>query len=122
MDALKRLAERTGEMIEADQKKIGGLTLNAMTRLGLAEIRQAASLEGSVAQQTPYGIWGAQMTPGEVSAARQEPDAQFASPDLEAVELGTEPTLEPVEAARQRAASLAETQNHSRDGLDRGKD
>jgi hypothetical protein len=118
MQALKRLNERIGQMIEDDQKKIGGLTVSAMARLGLAELRQAMSMEGTIAQPTPYGIWGAQMTPGEVSAARQEPDVGVASPDLAPVELSTEPSVEPLEAARQRTAARAmEAPAKERDGL-----
>ncbi len=58
------------EPSEPAKAKIGEGSLNAFMRLGLAEVRQAVSLEGSVAQPTPYGMFG-QVTPGEVAQARE---------------------------------------------------
>jgi hypothetical protein len=61
---------KAAEFIEEDQKKWGGMTPGAMFRLGVAELREAASLGGNVAQPTPLGMYGT-LTPGEVGAARE---------------------------------------------------
>src|SRR3954471_19508977 len=57
------------QFVEEDRKKIGGMTLGAMARLGLAEFREVFSPGGNIAQPTPYGMYGT-LTPGEVSSAR----------------------------------------------------
>ncbi len=58
------------QFVEADRKKAGGMTLGAMGRLGVAELREAVSMGRNVAQPTPLGMYGT-MTPGEVGAARE---------------------------------------------------
>lgn len=58
------------KFVEEDRKKLGGMTPGAMFRLGVAELREAVSLGGNVAQPTPLGMYGT-MTPGEVGAARE---------------------------------------------------
>lgn len=65
------LAAWVKEVIEADRRKWGGMTLGAHARLGLAELREAASLQSGSEAATPLGMWGT-MTPGEVGAARQD--------------------------------------------------
>jgi hypothetical protein len=67
---LSRVAAGVKEFVEADKKKIGGMTFGAHMRLGLAELRAAAALGGNVEQPTPLGMYGT-MTPGEVGAARE---------------------------------------------------
>src|SRR5213080_2768770 len=57
------------EFLAEDRKKWGGMTPGAMGRLGLAELREAVSLGGNVAQPTPLGMYGT-LTPGEVGEAR----------------------------------------------------
>ena len=64
--------ERVQQFIDNDRKKIGGMHLGAMLRLGLAELREAFSWPGgNIAQSTPYGMLGT-LTPGEVYSARKE--------------------------------------------------
>jgi hypothetical protein len=64
--------ERVQQFIDNDRKKIGGMHLGAMLRLGLAELREAFSWPGgTIAQSTPYGMLGT-LTPGEVYSARKE--------------------------------------------------
>jgi hypothetical protein len=65
------LMERARQFIEEDRKKWGGMTPGAMARLGLAELREAFSLGGNIAQPTPYGMYG-NVTPGEVGDARAD--------------------------------------------------
>ena len=65
------LMERAQQFIEEDRKKWGGMTPGAMARLGLAELREAFSLGGNIAQPTPYGMFG-NVTPGEVAAERRD--------------------------------------------------
>jgi hypothetical protein len=101
MGVLDELAGRVQRAIENDRKKVGGMTAGAMGRLGLAELRQATVLDGSVAAQTqtPLGMYGT-LTPGEVSGARQ--DEVAGGEDQEqaaAAEAG------PVERARESAAA-----------------
>jgi hypothetical protein len=57
------------QFLAEDRKKWGGMTPGAMFRLGLAELREAFSLGGNVAQPTPLGMYGT-LTPGEVGSAR----------------------------------------------------
>lgn len=70
-----------------DSRKIGEDTLAAWMRLGLAELRQAASFGGNVEQPTPYGMYG-NPTPGQVAGQtdyRQPMEASAmtdARPDL----------------------------------------
>jgi hypothetical protein len=68
---LKQAWDKAVQFVEADRKKLGGMTFGAMARLGLAEIREASSMGGNVAQPTPYGMYGT-LTPGEVGAARHD--------------------------------------------------
>ena len=63
--------QRVENMIEKDRQKWGGMTPGTMGRLGLAELREAVSFGGNVAQPTPYGMYGT-LTPGEVGAARDK--------------------------------------------------
>lgn len=67
---LARGWDRLQGWIENDQKKWGGMTFSAMWRLGWAELREAFSFGGNVAQPTPYGMFGTS-TPGEVGTARE---------------------------------------------------
>jgi hypothetical protein len=67
---LSRAVAAVKEFVEEDRKKIGGMTLGAHARLGLAELRGAFSLGGNVEQPTPLGMYGT-LTPGEVGAARE---------------------------------------------------
>jgi hypothetical protein len=64
------LGQRVSELLEADRQKLGGMTFGAMFRLGLAELREAFSPGGNIAQSTPLGMYGT-MTPGEVGTARE---------------------------------------------------
>jgi hypothetical protein len=57
------------QALAEDRKKWGGMTPGAMVRLGLAELREAFSLGGNIAQPTPLGMYGT-LTPGEVGSAR----------------------------------------------------
>src|SRR5262245_32223922 len=57
------------QALAEDRKKWGGMTPGAMFRLGLAELREAFSLGGNIAQPTPLGMYGT-LTPGEVGSAR----------------------------------------------------
>lgn len=101
MGVLDELAGRVQRAVEADRKKIGGMTAGAMARQGLAELRQAVAVDGSVADQTQtqLGMYGT-LTPGEVSAARHEEAA--AGEDREQA-AGAE--ADPVERARQATAA-----------------
>jgi len=67
---IRQAWNKAAEFIEEDHKKMGGMTPGAMFRLGVAELREAASLGGNVAQPTPLGMYGT-LTPGEVGAARE---------------------------------------------------
>jgi hypothetical protein len=77
------LIERVREFIEADRQKLGGMTLGAWMRLGLAELREVFSPGGNVTQQTPYGMFGT-LTPGEVAAGRQTDSSR--QPEFQAME------------------------------------
>lgn len=102
MSAFEQLAGRVQAAIENDRKKIGGMHAGAMARQGLAELRQAASLEGTVAQPPGLGLYGT-ITPGEVSMARQE-----ASPTESTRDAAPDATeADPVLAAREQAAASA---------------
>lgn len=102
MSAFERLAGRVQAAIENDRKKIGGMHAGAMARQGLAELRQAASLEGTVAQPAGMGLYGT-ITPGEVSMARQE-----ASPaEVKQDQTPDATEADPVRAAREQAAASA---------------
>jgi hypothetical protein len=59
------------DFLEGDRKKLGGMTPGAMTRLGLAELREAVSLDSGNEGSTPYGMYGT-LTPGEVAAERRD--------------------------------------------------
>lgn len=63
--------DRVMQFIEADQKKIGGTSLQAMGSLGLNELREVFSPGGNIAQPTPTGMYGNQ-TQAEVTNARGE--------------------------------------------------
>src|SRR3954447_11021771 len=65
------LVGRVQRFVEEDRKKIGGMTLGASLRLGLAELREAFSLGGNIEQPTPYGMYGT-LTPGEVASNRRD--------------------------------------------------
>lgn len=65
------LVQRAADFLEADRKKWGGMSPGAFFRLGLAELREAFSFGGNVAQPTPLGMYGT-LTPGEVGAARED--------------------------------------------------
>jgi hypothetical protein len=82
------------------------MTFSAMWRLGWAELREAFSFGGNVAQPTPYGMYGT-ITPGEVGSARDTRGDQ--SPVREMEE-------EPVKADTNRLPSPAEIAS----GQDRG--
>lgn len=101
MGVLDELAGRVQRAVEADRKKIGGMTAGAMARQGLAELRQAVAVDGSVADQTPtqLGMYGT-LTPGEVSAARQ--DEAAAGEDREQAATAE---ADPVARAQQAAAA-----------------
>lgn len=103
MGVLDELAGRVQRAIENDRKKAGGMTFGASARLGLAEIRLVAAMPGSVAEQTqtPLGMYGT-LTPGEVSAARQEGGAADGV-ELEAVEAGA--SADPVSRGRESAGA-----------------
>jgi hypothetical protein len=81
LDGLRMRAAAVGELIEADRKKLCGMTLGSTVRLGLSELREAVSLESRIAQPTPYGMWGT-LTPGEVAAGR-DPDSLATTMDQE---------------------------------------
>jgi hypothetical protein len=66
---LRQALNKVGQFLENDRKKMGGMTPGAMFRLGVAELREAVSMGGNVAQPTPLGMYGT-LTPGEVGAAR----------------------------------------------------
>jgi hypothetical protein len=105
MSAFERVTRQIGEALESEHKKIGGMHAGGMARLGLAELRQAASMEGSVADhtQSPYGLYGT-ITPGEVTAARSEEGTAHGPAEAEKT-VGAE--RDPVTAARQSAAAQA---------------
>jgi hypothetical protein len=63
--------QRVADFLEADRKKWGGMSPGAYFRLGLAELREAFSFGGNVAQSTPLGMYGT-LTPGEVGTARED--------------------------------------------------
>jgi hypothetical protein len=65
------LGQRIADFLEADRKKLGGMSPGAYFRLGLAELREAFSFGGNIAQPTPLGMYGT-LTPGEVGTAREE--------------------------------------------------
>jgi hypothetical protein len=65
------LVQRVADFLEADRKKWGGMSPGAYFRLGLAELREAFSFGGNVAQSTPLGMYGT-LTPGEVGTARED--------------------------------------------------
>lgn len=111
---------KLSELIEADRKKVGGMTAGAMARLGLAELRQATALDGSVAANTPtpLGIYGT-LTPGEVSAARQEGTVHGPAEASTGAGAGDAAEADPVQAARAQAAASATDRERERD-RDRG--
>ena len=104
MSAFSKLAARVQQAVEADQKKIGGMTFGASARLGLEELRQGVSLEGSVADQTatPYGMYGTQ-TPGEVAQARENEGTVHGPAESN----DQASRSDPVSAARQAATASA---------------
>ena len=117
----EQLGQRVQQAIEADRKKPGGMTFGAHGRLGLAELRQAVALGGSVTEQTqtPLGMYGT-VTPGEVSAARQESTVHGPEVDAEAVEQSTSDRGDPVQSARLRAAAQADaTKGQTGQGRDK---
>lgn len=67
MDAVAEVSD----FVKEDRQKLGGMTMGAHGRLGLAELREAFSMGGNIEQPTPYGMYGA-VTPGEVAAGRQD--------------------------------------------------
>jgi hypothetical protein len=66
---MQRVWNAVQKFLEEDRKKWGGMTPGAMLRLGLAELREAFSFGGNIAQPTPLGMYGT-LTPGEVGEAR----------------------------------------------------
>jgi hypothetical protein len=83
LSTVGQVAKAVGELIEADRKKLGGMTLGAHARLGLAELREAVSHDSSIAQSTPYGMWGT-LTPGEIAAGREaDPQTMTLEPRAE---------------------------------------
>lgn len=52
--------------------KIGEGSFKGFMKQGLAEIRNAASIEGSVAAPVDPGIWGSPTTQGEAASARRD--------------------------------------------------
>ena len=59
------------QLLDDDRHKWGGMTAGAMGRLGLAELREAVSLDSGNEAATPYGMYGT-LTPGEVGEMRRE--------------------------------------------------
>src|SRR3954468_5650171 len=92
------------QFVEEDRKKIGGMTLGAMARLGLAEFREVFSPGGNIAQPTPYGMYGT-LTPGEVSSARQD-DPQPPQLEEESPVKGNPSTPSPSQIAANPSAYL----------------
>lgn len=121
MNAVTQLMGRIKEMAENDRQKIGGMTLGASARLGLAELRDAVAIDGSVSDrtQTPLGMYGT-LTPGEISAARQETTAQGPQIAAEDSEKQNGTSNDPVAVAqRQTTASNDVTQGRDDKGLSR---
>jgi hypothetical protein len=107
-NAMESLSSTIKQMIENDRQKIGGLTFGASARLGLEELRQAVSLDGSISDQTqtPLGVYGT-LTPGEISAARQmSSEAEHPSGDTRTA--NTE--ADPVQAAQQQAQATSQSE------------
>ena len=105
---------RIEAFVENDKKKIGGMTFDAFGRLGLAELRQAVTLDGSIADRTPtpYGMYGT-LTPGEVSAARQSEEGVHGPSDA-----GDERIHDPLETVRRTAAASSEKKREDGKGAE----
>jgi hypothetical protein len=92
---VRSVSAAVGRFVERDRQKIGGMSLGASARLGLAELRQAFTIEGSIADKTPtpLGMYGA-LTPGEISAARQESTVHGPAQEAKAVDTPEAATAE----------------------------
>lgn len=98
-------------------QKIGSGHAGAMARLGLRELREAFNPSGNTIAQPPvYGLYG-EITPGEVSQARQ-PEAE-AEPAMDANE---EPRSIVAEYVRQAEAARDGRGREDRErGVERGE-
>ncbi len=105
------LMQRVQQFIEADRKKWGGMTPGAMFRLGMAELREAFSMGGNVAQPTPLGMYGT-LTPGEVGAAREN---EFS--DVRRMEEEPLPSPSQIAEGKSSASMHGETQQAGRQNL-----
>ncbi len=126
--------------VELDRKKIGGMHLGGMMRLGLAELRGVFFPESNMTQPSPYGLFGT-ITPGEVTTARkQTPNkaAETSTDDKSVQDAGNihgtkakedqkvnEPNQEPAQEAQQvtsmEAAQAAAAERAAEQGEDHGK-
>jgi hypothetical protein len=101
------LMQRVQQFLEADRKKAGGMTPGAMFRLGVAELREAVSMGGNVAQPTPLGMYGT-LTPGEVGAARDN------DPKVREMEQEALPSPSRIAEGKSSASVHGETQKVSK--------
>ncbi len=81
MSRIRTIAEKLNAAVENDRKKVGGLMLPTMGRLGVEEVRRALYPDSNVVAPTMYGMPGT-LTPGEVAADRRE-EAAVQGPDQE---------------------------------------
>jgi hypothetical protein len=112
---LTRGWDRLQELIADDRKKWGGMTAGAMFRLGLAELREAFSLNGGrIAPPTPLGMYGT-LTPGEVGVAREIKNANIRQMEEEPLMNDNQRLLSPSEIAdgKTSASVHGETQQLS---------
>lgn len=115
-ETFQQTAARAQQALEADRKKIGGMHAGGMARQGLAELRQAVSFDGTIAQPTVHGIFGVS-TPGEVAAARQD-DGNVYGADSNNVESLSAQDSPLSSAQRQAASSGGSVRQRDGQGLD----